>query len=135
MNKKKEDSWPDFYPPNLILPPENASDADGEFYRLVISTPPTERCFWATHQEQPARHESCKTPEKLEAVYGTSFWKNKESLLDALIFLPEALQQRIIASGKVNASMGKMRKTLEEGHYTIWLRKNCNIHLSFSEVK
>lgn len=132
---QQKDGWPDFFPPDLELPPKDSVDATGTVYRLVRSIPPTEECFWATHQEQPNRHEKCNTLEKKQAVYGTSVWINKELLLEAMESLPEALKQRKLASGIVNASMGKMRKTLEEGHITLWLRKKSQIHVNFSEVK
>lgn len=135
MDEKNKDKWPEFYPSDMELPPNSSTDADGVFYRLVQVIPPSEECFFSTHQVQPNRHKSCKSQEEREAVYGTSFWSNKENLLDALVFLPQALKQRKLASGQLNSSMGKMRKTLEEGHYTVWLRQNCNIHSIFSEVK
>lgn len=141
MLKKQEpkdvqkDGWPDFFPSDLELPPSDSIDATGTLYRLVRSLPPTEECFWSTHQEQPSRHEKCNTLEKKEAVYGTSVWASKELLLEAMESLPEALKQRKLASGVVNASMGKMRKTLEEGHITLWLKRNSQIHTNFLEDK
>ncbi len=135
MKDEQKDYWPDFFPPELGLPPKDALDATGTVYRLVRSIPPTEECFWSTHQEQPSRHEKCNTLEKKQAVYGTSVWVSKECLLEVIEYLPHALRQRKLASGVVYASMGKMRKTLEEGHFTLWLRKNSQVHLNFSEVK
>lgn len=135
MNDEHKDCWPDFFPAELELPPEDAIDAGGIVFRLVREIPPTEACFLATHQEQPRRHEVCDTLEKKQAVYGTSVWSNKELLIEAMASLPHGLRQRKVASGTVNASMGKMRQTLEPGHLTLWLRKNSNIHLNFSEVK
>lgn len=135
MKDEQKDNWPDFFPPELELPPKDSMDATGTVYRLVKSIPPTEQCFWTTHQEQPTRHEKCHTLEQKQAVYGTSVWVSKERLLEAMVFLPQGLRQRKLASGIVNASMGKMRKTLEEGHFTLWLRKNSRIHINFSEVK
>ncbi|WP_431022414.1 hypothetical protein [Erwinia rhapontici] len=135
MKDENKDSWPDFFPPELELPPEDSMDAEGTVYRFVKSIPPTETCFLATHQEQPRRHERCETLEKKQAVYGTSVWSSKELLLEAIAFLPQGLGQRKLACGTVSSSMGKMRKTLEAGHLTLWLKKNSNIHLNFSEVK
>ena len=132
---EKKDGWPDFYPSDLELPPKDAVDAAGTLYRLVKSLPPTEECFWSTHQEQPNRHEKCNTLEKKQAVYGTSMWASKDLLLEAMESLPEALKQRKLACGVVNASMGKKRKTLEEGHITLWLKKSSHIHINFSEAK
>lgn len=82
MKDENKDSWPDFFPPELELPPEDAVDAEGTVYRFVKSIPPTETCFLATHQEQPHRHERCETLEKnkryTELVYGPAknyYWK------------------------------------------------------------
>ncbi|WP_052760801.1 MULTISPECIES: hypothetical protein [Photorhabdus] len=137
--KKDEDkdSWPDFYPSDLVLPPKDATDANTEemVYRLVKTIPPTEMCFLATHQEQPNRHKKCTTLEQKQAVYGTSVWDSKDLLVEAMASLPEALKQRKLACGKLNAGMGKMRKTLVAGHFTLWLKKNSRVHLNFSEVK
>ncbi|HDJ1438101.1 TPA: hypothetical protein PPN70_000499 [Serratia rubidaea] len=135
MNDKQKDCWPDFYPPELDLPPDDSEDASGIVYRLVKSIPPTEQCFVATHIEQPHRHLTCKTLEKKQAVYGTSVWVSKERILEVMASLPEAFRQKKLASGTVSANMGKMRKTREDGHFTLWLRTNSNIHLNFSEVK
>lgn len=135
MKDEQKDGWPDFFPPDLELPPKDAVDANGTVYRLVRSIPPAEGCFLATHEEQPDRHQKCNTLEKKQAVYGTSVWVSKERLLEAMEYLPQGLRQRKLASGIVNASMGKMRKTLEEGHFTLWLRKNSRVHMNFSEVK
>ncbi|WON77396.1 hypothetical protein [Serratia sp. UGAL515B_01] len=137
--KKDEykDSWPDFYPSDLVLPPKDAIDANADemLYRLVKSIPPTEMCFLTTHQEQPNRHKQCSTLEQKQAVYGTSVWNSMELLVEAMASLPEALKQRKLACGKLNAGMGKMRKTLVAGHFTLWLKKNSHVHLNFNEVK
>lgn len=130
-----ENCWPDFFPSEMELPPSDSQDAEGTVYRLVNTIPPTETCFLATHQMQPTRHEKCDTLEKKQAVYGVSVWDNKELLLEAIAFLPNGLGQRKLACGEICASMGKMRKTFEPGHLTLWLRINSNIHLNFSEVK
>ena len=135
MDIEEKENWPDFFPADMVLPPENSQDAAGLVYRLVHTIPPSEKCFWTTHQEQPKRHEKCVTVEEKESVYGTSVWSSKELLIDALESLPQGLKKRVLASGKLEAGMGKMRKTLEEGHLTLWLRKDCKIHLSFGEAK
>ncbi|ENH0677314.1 hypothetical protein ABVX93_002173 [Escherichia coli] len=137
--KKDEDKdgWPDFYPSDLVLPPKDATDLNPEemVYRLVKTIPPTEMCFLATHQEQPNRHKKCIMLEEKQAVYGTSVWNSKELLIEVMASLPEALKQRKLACGKLSVGMGKMRKTLVAGHFTLWLKKNSRVHLNFSEVK
>lgn len=135
-NDEDKACWPEYFPSELELPPVDAIDATGIMYRFVKVVPPTEKCFQATHLEQPRRHETCDTLEKKQAVYGTSVWDNKEMLLEAVAALPNGLGKRKLVCGTINASMGKMRKTLgTSGHFTLWLRKNSNIHLSFSEVE
>ncbi|MBS4687654.1 hypothetical protein J4G63_10435 [Aeromonas sobria] len=132
-----KDGWPDFYPSDLALPPKDASDANAEemVYRLVKSIPPTEKCFLCTHQEQPNRHKHCHTVEEKQAVYGTSVWNSKDLLVEVMASLPEALKERKLACGTISAGVGKIRKTLVTGHFTLWLKKNSRVHLNFSEVK
>ena len=132
-----KDGWPDFYPCDLALTPIDAFDANAEevVYRLVKSIPPTEKCFFCTHQEQPNRHKQCHTLEEKQAVYGTSVWNSKDLLVEVMASLPEALKQRKLACGTISAGMGKIRKTLVAGHFTLWLKKNSRVHLNFSKVK
>nr|WP_219258040.1 hypothetical protein [Plesiomonas shigelloides]MBW3794431.1 hypothetical protein [Plesiomonas shigelloides] len=77
----------------------------------------------------------CSTLEKKQIVFGTSVWDSKELLLEAKAYLPQALRKRKLACGKISAGMGKMKRTIEPGHITLWLKKGSNIHLNFSEVK
>lgn len=134
-SKEDMDCWPDFYPPELELPPVDAVDAEGVVYRLVASIPPTSKCFLSTHEENPQRCKKNYTLQEKQMVFGTSVWDSKDFLLEASAYLPEALRLRKLASGKLSAGMGKMKRTSEQGHITLWLRKGSNIHLSFSEVK
>ncbi|EAR4440568.1 hypothetical protein EOG74_25080 [Salmonella enterica] len=127
--------YPDFYPAEPSLPPNNSVDTEGGFYRLVRAAPPTPECFLSTHEENPNRHKRCFTIEDKECVYGTSFWGSKDAVLKKQEALPEALGDRILAFGILDKTMGKMKQTLEAEHFTVWFKKNIIIHTSFQEVK
>ncbi|HGH0372877.1 TPA: hypothetical protein ACQ340_000848 [Yersinia enterocolitica] len=131
----ENDNWPDFYPVEPSLPPDDSVEADGSFYRLVCSVPPTPACFLSTHEENPNRHKRCFTMEDKECVYGTSFWVTKDAALKKQEALPEALGEKILAFGFLDGSMGKMKRTLEPEHFTVWFKKNIIIHTNFQEVK
>lgn len=131
----KKNSWPDFYPDDINLPPLDSIDANGVFYRFVKFNPPTEKCFASTHEDQPKKHHKCKSLEEKECVYGTTFWANKDSIIRVKETLAEAFKDRMLATGNLSPKMGKMKKTLEEYHYTVWLKKDSNVHTVFSEVK
>ncbi len=133
--KEMAEAWQDFYPDDLVLPPIDAVDTDGTFYRLVKTLPPSANCFASTHEDQPKKHLHCKTNEEKEAVYGTTFWSDKDSLVRIKDMLAEAFKDRIIASGVLSPTMGKMKRTLCENHYTAWLKKDSNVHTVFNEVK
>lgn len=138
MPSSDEDSknlWPEYYPSDLVVPPNDAIEASGTFFRLVKCVPPSATCFTSTHEDQPKKYLRCKSQEEREAVYGTTFWSNKDSLARIKESLAEAFKDRIMASGKLSPAMGKMKKTLEEHHYTVWLIKESNVHTAFSEVK
>ncbi|HDT2542375.1 TPA: hypothetical protein QHK75_002392 [Klebsiella aerogenes] len=127
--------YPDFYPAEPSLPPNNSVDTEGGFYRLVRAAPPTPECFLSTHEENPNRYKRCFTIEDKECVYGTSFWGSKDAVLKKQEALPEALGDRILAFGILDKTMGKMKQTLEAEHFTVWFKKNIIIHTSFQEVK
>lgn len=138
MSKTKEAplQWPDFYPEQLALPPEDASDTEGAFYRFVLKYPPESGCFLTTHEECPNRHKSKNlTDEKRLCLYGTSFFSDKELALDKRESLPEALGHRKLAYGILKPYMGKMKKTLSKGHYTAWLKVGCCVHEQFKGVE
>ena len=130
-----KDSLPDFYPDDLVLPPEDSVETNGTFYRLVKTVPPSANCFRSTHEDQPRKHLRCTSIEEKEAVYGTTFWSNRDSLARLKDTLAEAFKDRIMVSGVLAPTMGMMKKTLEEYHYTVWLKKNSNVHTVFDEVK
>lgn len=66
----EEDSWPDFFP--VGVPPKSAVPAEGEFFRLVRSNPPTPACFLSTHEEYPQRHKKYRG-EALQSMEHHSF--------------------------------------------------------------
>ena len=125
----EEDSWPDFFP--VGVPPKSAVPAEGEFFRLVRSNPPTPACFLSTHEEYPQRHKKYRG-EALHCVYGTSFFSESRGATDAKAKFPAALGHRLVASGQVTPVFGVMKKTFADpAHYTIWLKRNCAIHEHF----
>jgi len=128
---KHQAAWPDFYPTNLVIPPEDAVDTSGEYYRLVCCLPPGEECFLTTHQEQPSRHLSCKDEDELKNVYGTSFYSDKKAIERTRETFEEALGHKKIAFGSLSPFMGKMKKTGRKAHYTAWLRQGCEVHTCF----
>ena len=134
MDTTKQQKWHDFYPDDLVIPPEDAIGANGFFYRLVGEIPPTRKCFQSSHEDNPNRYKKCDTNEKLQSVYGTSFWSNPEVALKKQQALPEALGDKILACGGLDTSMGKMKQTLEPDHYTIWFKENVDVHNKFFEV-
>lgn len=125
-----EDCWPNFYPAGV--PPKSAEQAQGEFFRLVKSDPPTPDCFLSTHEEYPNRHQKC-TGEALQCVFGASFYSEMRGAVDVKAKFPAVLGQRMVAKGEVMAFMGVMKKTFADpAHYTIWLKKNNSIHEHFA---
>lgn len=123
--------WPDFYPADLDLPPSDAIDTSGLLFRLVLQLPPTPECFMSTHEESPHRHKKL-SGEKLECVYGTSFYSQREYALETKEKFPDALGHRILASGQMTPQVGKMKQTFWPGHYTVWIRKDMSPHNNFS---
>lgn len=126
-----EAAWPSFYPDDLIIPPEDAIDTQGEFYRLVCILPPGSGCFLTTHEEQPSRHMSCHDDEERRNVYGTSFFSDKKVIVRTRETFEEALGNKKIAHGSLAPFMGKMKKTGRKAHYTAWLRVGCEVHTYF----
>ncbi len=126
--------WPAFYPKNV--PPKDAVDTFGFFFRLVKNSPPQTSCFLSTHEEQPSRHASRRLSEEDRInVYGASFYDNRNEASCLIAKFPEALGDRIVAEGAFSSFMGKMKKTRGPSHYTVWLKVGCNIHQHFNCVE
>lgn len=131
--------WPDFYPDDLSLPPSDADDANGVFFRLVNSEPPKPTCFLSTHEEQPNRHIKYRKKGdtfNLENVYGTSFFDCKDGAEIVRYKFPDALGEKIIARGNLEPSFGKMRQHPNgSSHFTVWLRHMISLHQSFTVIE
>lgn len=116
--------WPAFYPTNIVLPPNDSVCCVGNFFRLVFTSPPQSSCFQSTHEEYPSRHKKCRG-ERLQNVYGTSFFDNQDQAIETREKFPEALGTRIVAQGDLTAAMGKMKQTFNPGHFTVWIKRDA----------
>lgn len=124
-------SWPTYYPPGV--PPVDAVDTKGTFYRLVKVLPPQRDCFASTHEECPNRHRSPRlSPEDKINVYGASFYDNHIAAAEVKEKFANALGNRLVAKGELKEYMGKMKKTRGPSHYTMWLKVDCGIHNHFA---
>ncbi|EKN3731993.1 hypothetical protein [Yersinia rochesterensis] len=130
-NAESKAKWPSFYPDDLTIPPEDAVDAEGSFYRLVCRLPPEKECFLTTHEEQPLRHLNCRDDDERKNVYGTSFYSDKKLIERTRETFEEALGDKKIAYGSLSPFMGKMKKTGRKAHYTAWLMLGCEVHTCF----
>ncbi|WNK51274.1 hypothetical protein RM153_21535 (plasmid) [Pantoea agglomerans] len=135
MSDEHSKDWPPFYPEEFKLPPEGTFPADGDVYRFVDKVPPLRSCFKSSHEESPLRHKRCVTREAKESVYGTSFWETKSAAIKKLKAFPEALGGKILAYGKLDKSMGEMKRTLEPEHITVWFKVTAKPHLQFKEAE
>lgn len=128
--------WPGFYPVNANVPPKDAVDTKGYFFRLVKKKPPEAACFLTTHEEQPTRHLSQRlsTEDKVN-IYGASFYDDRNGAADLREKFPKALGDRLIAGGEFYSYMGKMKKTRGPSHFTVWLKVGCDIHQHFKCVE
>lgn len=129
-----ESSFPDYYPKNV--PPDNAIDANGVFFRLVKNDPASLHCFDDMYTENPKRLKRF-TGIKLKCCYGTSLYSDEKSVLNAFEKFPEGVGTRHVAKGELNPSDGKMLKTgaPDTTHYTLWFVKDHQVHKKFSCIK
>ncbi|WP_298940688.1 hypothetical protein [uncultured Psychromonas sp.] len=132
-SNNSQSEWPSFYPDNILLPPEDATDTCGTLFRLTIASPPENVCFQSTHEEQPERYKKfLKKPKLLPNVYATSFFDTYEAAEHMKRVFPSILGNKYIAKGNVIPMIGKMKKTSGPNHYSVWIRNNTSIHTSFS---
>lgn len=126
--------FPDDFPPGV--PPNNALDADGTFYRIATANPPGEKCFLNMKEENPKRMKKFKGLA-LKCCYGVSMFLDETSLLNAFDKFPEGIGERFIAKGSLNAKDGKMLKTgaPDSTHFTIWLYNTVKLHQKFTFVR
>ena len=124
-------NWPDYYPPGV--PPLDAVDTHGVFFRLVKVLPPQRDCFASTHEEYPNRHRNPRlSDDDKKNVYGASFFDTHMAAADAKEKFPNTLGDRLVAQGELKGFMGKMKKTRGPSHYTMWLKVDCGIHNHFA---
>lgn len=108
MVKSSEVTFPSYYPRGV--PPKDARDAEGEFYRLVKTEPPSDGCFknmYETNQKRMKKFNGLA----LKCCYGISVFTEETSLVNAFNKFPEGTGQQYIARGTVDSDDGKMLKT------------------------
>lgn len=137
MTVKKEENvsqvnseYPNYFPPNV--PPKEAMDAEGEFFRIVKNNPPQEGCFSNMYIDNRKRLKKF-SGLKLMCCYGVSVYSEESAVVNAFDKFPEATDQRYVAKGTVCAENGKMMKTFSDPfHHTLWVKLNSKIHEVFS---
>ncbi|HHQ4313680.1 TPA: hypothetical protein ACSP7Z_004362 [Serratia fonticola] len=126
----EEGEYPDFYPSNV--PPKEAKDAEGVFFRIVKKNPPQNECFASMFEEKPKRLKKF-SGLKLKCCYGVSVYTEENAVVNAFDKFPEGTGQRYVAKGTVSAEDGKMMKTCADPfHHTLWLKINAQLHEKFS---
>ncbi|EMN0343780.1 hypothetical protein ACOJ84_003864 [Morganella morganii] len=129
-----EYSFPDYYPKNV--PPSNATEANGVFFRLVKQNPASLHCFDDMYTENPNRLKRFKGIS-LTYCYGTSLYSDEKSVTNAFDKFPEGVGTRFVAKGELSPGDGKMLKTgaPDTTHYTIWFVKDHQVHKKFSCIR
>ena len=127
-------TFPDYFPSGV--PPKEAIDASGEFYRLTKAKPPGKDCFLNMRDENPKRMGRFKGLS-LKCCYGVSVYTEEQSLVNAFDKFPEGIGERFIAKGTLEGADGVMLKTgaPDSTHFTIWIGKDAEIHKKFSCIR
>ncbi|WP_368893230.1 hypothetical protein [Kluyvera ascorbata] len=127
-------TFPDYFPSGV--PPKEAIDASGEFYRLTKAKPPGKDCFLNMRDENPKRMGRFKGLS-LKCCYGVSVYTEEQSLVNAFDKFPEGIGERFIAKGTLESADGVMLKTgaPDSTHFTIWIGKDAEIHKKFSCIR
>lgn len=127
-------TFPDYFPSGV--PPKEAIDASGEFYRLTKAKPPGKNCFLNMRDENPKRMGRFKGLS-LKCCYGVSVYTEEQSLVNAFDKFPEGIGERFIAKGTLESADGVMLKTgaPDSTHFTIWIGKDAEIHKKFSCIR
>ncbi|AUU26440.1 MULTISPECIES: hypothetical protein [Citrobacter freundii complex] len=127
-------TFPDYFPSGV--PPKEAIDASGEFYRLTKAKPPGKDCFLNMRDENPKRMGRFKGLS-LKCCYGVSVYTEEQSLVNAFDKFPEGVGERFIAKGTLESADGVMLKTgaPDSTHFTIWIGKDAEIHKKFSCIR
>ncbi|WP_368180198.1 hypothetical protein [Aeromonas sp. R5-2] len=118
--------YPDFFPDGV--PPEDALDAHGEAYRLVINNPPSESDFYAYHLDKRPQN-----PKPGRSDCGTSMFRSKEGIEQAKEAF-KSLRKKKIAYGFLQPDFGKVSKERNDSHFEAWLRTNTGIENKFKVI-
>lgn len=125
MTQKSE--WPDFFPEGV--PPDNATPAEGDAFRLVVSIPPSDSDFLSSIEDQPNRNFK---DDQMWMACGVSFHRQLEcSRRTRDRYRP--LRNRRIAKGTLKSEHGVQLSTSGGGgsHFTVWRRNGLFIHPDF----
>ncbi|WP_071590766.1 hypothetical protein [Synechococcus sp. PCC 7336] len=125
MTQRSE--WPDFFPEGV--PPDSATSAEGEAFRLVASIPPSDSDFLSNIEERPERKFK---DDKIWIACGVSFHRQLEcSKRTRNRYKP--FRNRRIAKGTLKEEHGVQLPTNRQGdsHFTVWRRNGSLIHPDF----
>lgn len=118
MDDKK---WPQDYPPDIVIPPDNATEIDAHLYRLVYKQFPDAEDFLASYKDPKQRHLAKRANiNKKPSFYGTSFFNTHDSIKDLVEGNPERFSGQLIASGSVKPVHGKGDELSQRGHVSVW---------------
>lgn len=104
--------WPAHFPP--CCPPADASDLQGEVYRLVATDPPGPADMLSAQEKGAFRGKN----ECQRASLSCSL--TVEQLTEVRDNVPN-LRDRMIAVASLSAADGKIKQTGRFGHYSMWL--------------
>lgn len=132
--ESSEITFPNYYPRGV--PPRECKDAEGEFFRIVKSKPPSSGCFKNMYETNRKRMQKFQGMP-LKCCYGVSVYTEETSLINAFNKFPEGSGLHYIAKGMVEHDDGKMLKTgaPDSTHYTLWLREGNETHTKFACIR
>lgn len=110
------------------VPPDTATDANGEAFRLVVSNPPTTNDFIASHLEP---HNKGKKRNLAPSDYGTSMFRDKNEL-KKMQLLCKPQRGKLVAKGILEKKHGLMSKENHKSHFELWIRQNSAIEQDFN---
>lgn len=119
--------YPEFFPDGV--PPEDATDAHGNAYRLVVNNPPSKSDFYAYHLDKRPQN-----PKPSRSDCGTSMFRSIEGI-SLMREASKPLRNRKIAYGSLQPEFGKVSKERErDSHFDAWLRANSGIENKFEVI-
>nr|HDC4297927.1 hypothetical protein [Enterobacter hormaechei] len=114
--------WSKDYPAHITIPPEDAVEIDAILFRLVKKNPPDADDFLASFKDPDQRHLAKKPQFSNQArFYGTSFFKDFESIKGLIDGNPERFDGQLIAEGEIKPDHGKGRLSDTSSHVSMWL--------------